>query len=113
MAHDEPCITPEEREKWNDAYDCIRVNHHENGSLMARMNAVELQQEHTRETLDKINQNIERLPKKLLTWLTIIVLLLTIFTFIAPSLRKAMNMPTANMEHHEISQEATIPLLAR
>jgi hypothetical protein len=112
MSHGDPCISADDIKDFRETYTAVFINHHVNGSLMARMNNVEKAQKDTQEFLEKIDKNIEDLPKKLFLWLSIIVLLLTIFTFLAPSLRKSLNMGAMQPER-QVSQDAKIPALGR
>lgn len=107
MTHGEPCITDKELGQLNDVYTAVFINHHANGSLMARMSNVEREQEEYRQNLEEIKIGIDGLPKKLLLWLSILVALLALFEFLTPSIQKKLNMsenPNGSVQESIIPQ---------
>lgn len=95
-----------------EAHRAIFINGHPNGSIMVRLANVEERQDAQDKSLKRIEDGIEAMPKKLFLWLSILVVVLTIFQFfIAPALRKDMNL--GELPTHELSQDAKNPPLVR
>jgi hypothetical protein len=98
-------------ERFQEAYEAVFINHHEKGSLMARMSNVEESQRETKESLKAIEEGIEALPGKLIKWLTILLMLLALFEFLAPSIKKQMGL--ADAAHQTTLESTEIPQLTR
>lgn len=90
-----------------EAYRGLYINGHPNGSIMVRMSKVEEMSETNEEVMREIKKSIDDLPKKLVIWLTILTLLIAIFQFLTPSIKKSMGM--ARIEGPTLSQETALP----
>lgn len=106
-------------DRGEQAYQAIYVNGHANGSLMVRMARTEERLGAVDETLVEIKDILSemaddaktatnRLLKTFALWLTICTLLFAILDFLAPSIKKALNI-TADASQTTIGQTATNP----
>jgi len=89
------------------------VNGHQKGSVMVRMSNVEGQVEAFDEKLDRLQETLDTLPKKVLTWLLIIGALIAVLQFLGPSMRKVMGMAASRapivFANRAQSQDAGLP----
>jgi hypothetical protein len=111
MSQDGPCISDEQLRNFEKTFSAVFINGHPRGSVMVRIANIESQQANQDEKLDEIKKGIDDLPKKLFIWLSILTLFFGLVTFLAPSLRKAMDLSQAPTR--DLSQDAKIPPLAR
>jgi len=79
-----------------EAWNSIFVNGNPKGSIMVRLSKIELEQEKTETSLEKLQRAIEELPgrlaKTILLWLSIAVALIALIEFLGPSLRKTVGL---------------------
>jgi hypothetical protein len=65
------------------AFNAIWINGHPKGSIMVRLANLEEGQQTQDEMLKKIDENIEKMPKKLALLLTILTLFIGLVTYVA------------------------------
>lgn len=103
-----------DEQSWSNgdaAFRSIFINGHPNGSLMVRMANAEEKLAAQNHMLQEIKDGIDKLPKKLLLWLSILAALIVILEFLGPSIQKTLKI--AGVPVQTISQDAKIPPVVR